>query len=210
MQSLWRLLPSLQAHFHEVQNLGLLQIHINRKNILPVETSRDWMEQPDPKKSTWGTGYKGKCACLRENCHTTIIKQLSCRWKLPCAIAWETMIFIIMALRLCTSMAAALLLVESQFVFNYSTIYAGSTCMYVCVYTLFILVLSYHRPAKPVWIEELDDQVRCAKLSNSHEWSFLLWSCLKLFRLSVITAILHQMPRDGPIIRFLYSSMWYC
>ena len=56
----------------------------------------------------------------------------------------------------------ALLLAESQFVFNYSTIYAGSTCMYVYVYTSFILVLSYHRPAKPVWIEELDDQVRCA------------------------------------------------
>ena len=37
--------------------------------------------------------------------------------------------------------------------------------VYIYMYTSFIfLVLSYHRPVQPVWIENLDDQVKC----NSH------------------------------------------
>ena len=87
-------------------------VHANSFNgcemIHDPRTVADFFHQQDPpfrrdnqrlngtagsqQKSTWDTGYGGKCT------KTVAWALLTCGWKLACAIAWETMIFIMVAL----------------------------------------------------------------------------------------------------------------
>lgn len=72
------------------------------------------------------------------------------------------------------------------------------------MYTLFVsLVLSYHRPVQPAWIEKLDDQVRCNSygvvISTRlfvHVWN--ISDCLPFCRVSDSC--------NGPTIRF--QALW--
>lgn len=62
-------LPSI-ASTMVVSSFIPLDCCINKKTIFPVATTRDWTDQLDhttsTEKSTWGSGYKSKCACLRK------------------------------------------------------------------------------------------------------------------------------------------------
>ena len=84
------------SSFMRYKPLRLLQICISEKTILPIGKTRvgernSWITT-SIEKLTWGTSYKGMNA---HACHVTIIKKWSCEWKLACAIAYETMISII-------------------------------------------------------------------------------------------------------------------
>ena len=68
---------------------------ITNKTLLPVGTTRDWREQPKYYKSWHETlPTEVNVHALGTNSRMAIIKKLTCGWKLACAIAWETMIFI--------------------------------------------------------------------------------------------------------------------
>ena len=81
---------------HEVQAPQAVADFYQQKDHLSYRKTGDWMKQLDHNKY-WKVNLRHClrryiCASLRENCH---VKKLSCRWKLACKIAWETMIFII-------------------------------------------------------------------------------------------------------------------